>query len=292
MVSHIQVELFKLYRQRATRICLAGVFFWTAFGLIMICLALVREYIFAQIGGNEVSIFQLGIDEQIETGFTFFRTLPDQFRQGQWLPYLLYGEGNDLLITIADVLVIVCLASMLELGRFRGIVRLLLGHGLRRAQYTLAQGIALLIYLLGLWMIVVLLEALLSQALLLVHGFPGWQAAYWLDVARVVGGNALWHFVLVGVVYLTVAVFHSPVIGVLGGFVYRFYLHYKIHEFLSDLAGPQWARYTPEIASKTLLDPTLPLSGSEVVLWWLVLFTWGAACFALAALCFDKRDFV
>ncbi len=172
-----------------------------------------------------------------------------------------------------------------------GMVRILLGHGLHRSKYVLVQGLTLLIYLLGLWTIMVLVEALLSQIFLLGYGSPGWQSAYWGDFARVVGGNALRHFVMAGAIYLTVVVFHSPIFGALGGLVYRFYLQDEIFSLLKNSAWPQWAHYTTKFAGEALLDPTLPLSGGEVIPLWLVLFAWGAAFFALATWLFEKRDF-
>jgi len=210
--------------------------------------------------------------------------------EGEVLPYVLYWPSNFLHI-IVDFMAIVFAASTFNQDYNAGMLRTLIGHGLCRSRYLAAQGAALLASLIFAWSAIAL--ATLFFAFVHTYFIKGelvWQSSYWIDILRMIAGNSLRYFSAGCFVLLTVVLFRRPLLGVIGGVFYFQILEPIVPWSLEELDLLQFIPYTPLHAGNALLDPSIAMTGPELVRAMLVLLLWGVLSLALAAVIFNKRD--
>ena len=215
---------------------------------------------------------------------------------------IMYGQGggllsralywpNNLYRTFVDAVAIFFAAGAFNQDASTGMSRILMGHGLRRSRYLAAQGAALLASLVFAWSTIALVVLLLASAYTyFLEGEFVWQSSYWVDVLRMIAGNSLRYFSVGCFVHLTIVLSRKPLLGVLGGVFYFLQIEPIVPWLLGKHNLPQLIPYTPLHASNALLDPSVAMTGLDLVRALLVLFLSGALSLALAAVIFNKRD--
>ncbi|MBN2006178.1 MAG: hypothetical protein JXA21_22670 [Anaerolineae bacterium] len=191
---------------------------------------------------------------------------------------------------LVDLLVVFFVAGMPDQGSQREVMRQWVGHGVNRTSYALAQALAMLTWLALAWcvisIVVLLLGTYITESLLVD---PIWQAAYSLDIVRLIVGNMLRYFSMGCFVYLVVVLTRKSWMGVLGGMLYLLMLGNLVSSLLDAAGLSHLYRYTPFHANTLVLYPFEMVRG-DLLEAFLVFLVWGAVYLALAVLVFNRQD--
>lgn len=287
MLAQLRAESFKFSKRwlaKATVICVALLM---ADGLLAGGYLVLKEAFFTPGGG--IPLAQSGLPQLLESAYAYLGLAPGTLAGGRLLPCVLYSY-NGPRVQLIQILIIVSLVNLIEVGNYRDATRVLLGHGLPRIRYVLTQGIFLLGYLLVLRLIAALFTVALAEFhTYLLRGCLDWQAGYWIDLARVVVGNALYDFFLASFMYMLIMMFHSSVAGLLGGVLYMSWFENFLFSMLYE--KPSWQPYTSFGAAQTLLQLFPTPTGPEILGAMGALLIGGWLLLSLAVLHFARYDF-
>ncbi|HNT77807.1 MAG TPA: hypothetical protein PKH77_22570 [Anaerolineae bacterium] len=287
MLAQLRAEYFKFSKRwlaKATVICVALLM---SDALLAGGFLLIKEA-FRALGADGVTA-PSGLPQLLENAYGYLGLAPDTLAGGRLLPYVLYSRNGPRAFLI-QLLIIVSLVNLIEVGNYRNATRVLLGHGLPRIRYILTQGIFLLGYLLGLRLIAALFTIALAEFhTYLLRGCLDWQAGYWIHLARVVVGNALYDFFLASLMYMVIMMFRSPVAGLFGGVLYVSFFEALLFSLLYE--KPSWQPYTSFGAAQTLLQLFPTPTGPEILRAMGVFLVGGWLWLALAGLYFNRCDF-
>lgn len=285
MLTLWKIEWLKIHRRALSWVSLgaAGMVFTLALWLLLLALAIAAHHVrqgawtFYDARLEILSFFKFLYSD----GFSYYDK-PITSGVLDW--------ANFVTMILVDFLLVLFVVSVPDQGSRRDVIRPLIGHGLSRTSYVLAQVMAMLAWLAQAWcvisVVVLLLATYITQSLL-VDSI--WQAAYNLDITRLIVGNMLRYFSMGCFVYLVVVLTRKPWMGVLGGMFYFLVLGNFISNLLDTARLSHLYRYTPFHAHTVILYP-FEMTRGDLLEAFLVLLGWGLAYLVLAVLVFGRQD--